>query len=212
MGTEITVISTDEAEKISPSFGAKHFPRRFHQSKEYIREENRLHSLGAGALLYCVLGISEQDISYNPHQKPFIINDGVHFNLSHSGKYVVLATDENEVGVDIEMIRPVNGRIAQKVFQPEELLWMKTHPEEGFFELWTLKESVMKQQGLGFSLSPDSFSVLPLLSGGSITLNETVLYASLIRFDDHIISVCTVHPQKKLTPRILEINRHVLNC
>ncbi len=42
-----------------------------------------------------------------------------HFNLSHSGKYVVLAIADQEVGIDIERVRPYHEATAKKIFSNE---------------------------------------------------------------------------------------------
>lgn len=40
-----------------------------------------------------------------------------HFNLSHSGDWVVCAIDDAPVGIDIEEIKPIDLAIAKRFFQ-----------------------------------------------------------------------------------------------
>jgi len=54
---------------------------------------------------------------------------------------------EREVGVDLEQIRPVHPRL-ERALTAAERQWLTSLPQaerdEGFFRLWTLKESWIK--------------------------------------------------------------------
>ena len=63
------------------------------------------------------------------------------FSLSHTSTHVLCAVGTQNVGVDIETIRPVRAGVAERVCTPEELAAF------GFFELWVLKESYIKVSG-----------------------------------------------------------------
>lgn len=71
----------------------------------------------------------------------------LHFNCSHSGDFVVCAVGERELGVDLEQIRPVRPRL-ERALTAAERQWLASLPQperdEGFFRLWTLKESWIK--------------------------------------------------------------------
>ena len=78
-----------------------------------------------------------------------------HFNLSHSGKYVVLAIADQEVGIDIERVRPYHEATAKKIFSNEiqnaisELCGEEK--DRIFTQLWTELEAKLKVKGIGFS-------------------------------------------------------------
>lgn len=86
------------------------------------------------------------------------------FNLSHSGALAAVAiADGVEVGVDIEMMRPVEPDLASRHFAREELAeidgltgdaWLA-----GFYRCWTRKEAVLKASGHGLGVPLDSFAV-----------------------------------------------------
>ncbi|HPW00855.1 MAG TPA: 4'-phosphopantetheinyl transferase superfamily protein [Oscillospiraceae bacterium] len=103
----------------------------------------------------------------NEHGKPFF-EHGPEFCLSHSGFYAVLAAGEAPLGVDLEAPAAYRSRIAMRCFTPEERVFAESR-ENGFCLVWTKKEAVMKAAGVGFALSPASFSVLenPCAAGGS---------------------------------------------
>ena len=82
----------------------------------------------------------------------------IHFNISHSGKYVVCAVADTPVGVDIEGSRPIKGAVAKRFYSDEENEWVSAAEtpslqEQRFFRLWTLKEAYAKATGEGIALS-----------------------------------------------------------
>ncbi|MBB3126351.1 4'-phosphopantetheinyl transferase [Paenibacillus rhizosphaerae] len=87
----------------------------------------------------------------------------IHFNLSHSGDWVVAAIGPSELGVDVEQVLPVNPGIAESCFSPAELGLLQCLPEEErlgrFYDIWTLKESYTKCIGKGLSQPLDSFTI-----------------------------------------------------
>lgn len=95
--------------------------------------------------------------------KPILINSQKNsFNISHSGEWVVCALcDSGKVGVDIEEIKPIDYKIAQRFFAKKEyerlLKTYKGHQLQYFFSIWTLKESYIKAEGRGLSIPLNSF-------------------------------------------------------
>lgn len=146
------------------------FPERFARAMRFRQRSDRLRCLGAGYLLHQVLGIPEAVLCTNAYGKPYVPDRPGDFSLSHGGDLIVLAVADRAVGVDVEPLGRRHGDIAKRVFKPEEIEWMNAgdDPDRRFFELWTLKEAVMKAEGKGLSLSPETFSVLPALSNAPI--------------------------------------------
>ncbi len=143
-------------------------PKRREKTCRYMKVGDRLRSMGAGLLLRSVLGVeSDEDIVYGVYDKPNLSNDGLHFNLSHGGDYVILASGDCRLGVDIEKLRSFDPAVAERCFTPLECAefekpGLTTEESQAvFFKLWTAKESVMKASGLGFHLPPESFTVIP---------------------------------------------------
>ncbi len=111
-------------------------------------------------------------ISTTERGKPYTENCNIHFNISHSGDMVVCAVSDNPIGVDIEKIKPVDLKIAKKVFNNDELLYLfgttppytfeKTDDIEilrRFFTLWTTKEAYVKFTGTGISENLKELSI-----------------------------------------------------
>lgn len=96
--------------------------------------------------------------------KPYIGSaEHFHFNVSHSGQWVVCAIHDRPVGIDVERIVDVDISLYREhLSAPEYYLLKGARPHmqlELFYELWTLKESYMKQTGLGVQLHPGSFTI-----------------------------------------------------
>jgi 4'-phosphopantetheinyl transferase len=79
----------------------------------------------------------------------------LHFNASHAAGLAAVAVSHEEIGIDIERVRPVPRleRIAHRVFTGPELAeWERLGGEEAeraFFRLWTRMEAHAKWRGGG---------------------------------------------------------------
>lgn len=125
--------------------------KKFFNTKQ---KQKRLQSLGAGLLLNNVLhryGISADTLRMDENGKPIV--NGICFNLSHSGDYVICAVSEKPVGCDIEQIKEAPKQMESRVFSPEEIRCLEQLSSEAynreFFRLWTRKESYLKMKGIG---------------------------------------------------------------
>ena len=125
------------------------------------------------------LGCTSRDISFDclEHGKPFAELDGrpvdTAFNVSHSGRHGLIAIAEDGcLGVDVEervAQRDLEG-IGSMVYGPSERRFLGIAPGRErvqlFYRLWSMKESLIKALGTGFSLSPLGFEIpAPMLRG-----------------------------------------------
>lgn len=99
---------------------------------------------------------------FDYYGKPHLPGINLHFNLSHSGDFIACAVSPTIIGTDVETIQPIDLSIAEHFFSPAEVQDLFRLPEERrmeyFFNLWTLKESYIKAEGLGVSIPLHSFS------------------------------------------------------
>ena len=100
----------------------------------------------------------------NEYGKPLLLEpNGICFNISHSGSWVVCAVDDAAVGIDVEIIKPIDFKVAERFFSGNEYISLMNQPEETrpayFYKLWTLKESYIKMIGKGLSIPLNSFTM-----------------------------------------------------
>ena len=107
---------------------------------------------------------SELEFKYNEQGKPYI-EDGIYFNMSHSGEYVVLAVSDYPVGIDIERIRANRLSVAKRCFcveEYEDIINAETEEEQNnrFAGYWTMKEAYIKYVGKGLLIPLNSFRIV----------------------------------------------------
>ncbi len=127
----------------------------------FKKSEGRKLSLGAGKIIERMLadGKIKAPLTQNENGKPQC--EGLHFNISHSGKYVIGVSSDAQVGCDIELREKAPLEVAKRFFHPSELLHMEQSPDPNiaFWTLWTLKESYMKMTGEGFKQPLGGFEI-----------------------------------------------------
>lgn len=191
----------------------------FHKLLEYVSEEKKQRirkfqrpddakrclfgDLLVKYALFQKIGCNHFVFDINQYGKPFLINyQNIHFNISHSGKWVVCATDVLPVGIDIEEIKPTDLKIAESFFSPSEYTSLLEQPlekrTEFFYSLWTLKESYIKAKGKGLYIPLDSFSISISHDTSQAFLNYPEENYYLYNFkleSDYIGAVCSFnHP------------------
>ncbi|MCR5026927.1 MAG: 4'-phosphopantetheinyl transferase superfamily protein [Methanobrevibacter sp.] len=157
---DVSDLNLSKAYKLLPK------SRRDKMNKFKFDKDKRL-SAGAYLLLDKLLKeekITQPNFKIGIYGKAYISNhENIHFNLSHSGKMVLCAISDMEVGVDIEYIDPtIDLNIAKHYFynrEYENIMNAQNRPDE-FFKYWVLKESYMKYTGLGMNLKLDSFEII----------------------------------------------------
>ena len=105
--------------------------------------------------------------------KPYFAGNGqVHFSVSHSGNFVAVAFGELPVGIDLQQhkCRSFENRedavarhkkLASRYFHPREQAYLENDPWEGFFRIWTAKESFVKRTGRGIDHGFCDICILP---------------------------------------------------
>lgn len=205
--------------KINRNIGKDDFNRLFgHVSEEkkerisrfYRYEDAQRALLGDVLIRYAIckrLGIRDRDLVFgtNKYGKPVLHKpNGIYFNISHSGHWVVCAVDDSTVGIDVEMIKPIDINIAEKFFSRNEYISLISQQEEMqlkyFYMIWTLKESYIKAEGKGLNIPLNSFTIrikgkdISVAAGNKI--QEFYFYQSFLD-SDTVYSVCTLNSSIK---------------
>lgn len=173
--------------------------------------KDRCRSLGAALALNAALqqyGLCERPMEYvlGEQGKPMFRNyPELHFSLSHAGDYALCSMGEQEIGNDIERVRPGKLRVADRFFAEAEKAWiyragLLEEQERRMFRLWTIKESFLKVTGLGMSLPLRDFTVFMeedgtarlhhTLNNNTYYIKEYALPGVFREMTDYKISVC----------------------
>jgi len=142
-------------------------PRRREKIDRYQNRQDKNLSLAAEHLLFYAakdFGLDNILIKEDENGKPYIENSDVYFNLSHSGERVMCAMGRHKVGCDVQKIKPVDTKLAQRFFAKDEYETIMSEQNESdrtkrLVRLWTLKESFSKAVGLGLKMPLNSFCI-----------------------------------------------------
>lgn len=152
--------------------------------------------------------------TYNKYKKPQIIHSLGGFNISHAGNWVICGYNtQGDIGVDIEQIAPINLADYREVLTPSESQSITHGKISKFFQLWTLKEAVIKADGRGFFLSPTSFEIPnPFKNNSQIMLDNKLwfLYSFLIDQNYYIAIASSLTFYKKIQIKQLYLNENEL--
>lgn len=149
------------------------------------------------------LEVPMEDISYELSEfgKPELLVKGkretrIEFNLSHSGKYVVLAVSDKKVGIDVERTKKDRISVAKRCFCKEEyedILLVKEGPDRNrcFQQYWTMKEAYVKWTGKGLVLPLNSFLIRRRENDTSYIEGKDIYLQTLDADRGYVISVCS---------------------
>ncbi|MDV7765838.1 4'-phosphopantetheinyl transferase family protein [Peribacillus sp. CSMR9] len=140
-------------------------------------------------------------IRRNEYGKPYCNEAAFHFNVSHSGSWVVCIVDTKRVGIDIELMTDIDYEALISFFHSFESREMKetTSKKDYFYKLWTIKESVIKNIGKGLSIPLNSFYARQNRQVTSIhfeesTLNDTKFHVKMFDFQENYkLAACALH-------------------
>jgi 4'-phosphopantetheinyl transferase len=143
------------------------------QGLRFLRIEDRLRFVLGRASLRCLLshvtGTKAAELAFDRNEfGKLSLPNAPHFNLSHSGDFVLIGLHKSaDIGVDVEALPAMTDwpKLAESYLTEAERAVINAcaSAEQGtaFMRAWTRKEAVAKALGLGLSLPPASFSVIP---------------------------------------------------
>lgn len=181
------------------------------RARRFRRWQDAQAALIGRLLLIDVIGKGDHSIlgrlEYTYYGRPYI--QGLpDFNISHSGKHVLLACDPfSRIGIDIEETRPINHEEFRSQMTDNEWTRISTSPDplHAFYTYWTQKEAVIKAHGNGLSLPLKSFE----LQDEQTRIGEEVFYVKKI--DIAPGALCYIASDRQLTeeirPRLMVYSR-----
>ena len=127
---------------------------------ETYRGKNLEHMIGEKLLERALRETYGLELSFEPrgkgsHGKPFLtMQPKIHYNISHSGYYVMCFLAEDEVGIDVQEHKKVNYERMLKRMVPKEMIPQileRDDPMQAFYDQWVLREAYIKWTGEGLS-------------------------------------------------------------
>ncbi len=135
----------------------------------HFRPENQIRSLcGDLLVLECLKAHNNTltlPLQYTRAEfgKPYLpLLPNFHFNVSHSGNWVLCATGSIPLGVDIQEERIFKPALLRILSTSEKVFWdsvSNNQKASTLFDFWCLKEAYCKATGQGLRLPLNSFSV-----------------------------------------------------
>ena len=156
------------------------------QKEKAYRYKNEIDQIRSLASSYLINSLSNEPLQITDTGKPYFPN-GPFFNVSHSGKYIIMAVAENEVGVDIEEAIEKDMSSLIRIFNEAEAKMIKEHTD--FYYLWCAKESLSKCIGTGI-IKIKEIPALPL--NGLKTFKGVDYQCQTFIYDKHIVSIARV--------------------
>jgi 4'-phosphopantetheinyl transferase len=109
------------------------------------------------------------------NKKPYWQNDALHFNMAHSGEYVLIAFANTAVGVDVEKTNQLFNydEIMPTCFDQQEINEVNNAPDPLtlFYTFWTRKEALIKATSKGID---NDLPSIPSIAG-TYSVNERLI-------------------------------------
>lgn len=141
----------------------------------------------------------------NINHKPFIEN-GPHFNITHSGKLVVVAFSyTSEIGIDIEKIQNIDVCGIANNFHEHEITHLKNNKYDLnlFYNIWTKKEALLKANGIGIVNGLNKVSVLE----HKVFCTKQWYVQNLSIHSDYKCAICTDYEASSITIKHIEYGK-----
>lgn len=177
-------------------------------------KKDKILSIASETLLrYAIKDYLGKDIELNyiylKNNKPYLKDEKLYFNISHSKEYCIVALSDSEIGCDIEYIDDIDLNIAKRFFTKNEYnnIVNNIDSKNMFYRYWTLKESFVKVTGMGLKLPLDSFEVqinsnIDLIQNFD---NNEYYFKEIDVLKDYRISICNMSKLDDLEIEIVKI-------
>jgi 4'-phosphopantetheinyl transferase len=150
------------------------------RAKRYLqlRDKNRF-IISRAALRIILAGYLNQlpasiEFEIGANKKPFVKNTPVHYNVSHSGDWILIGVANTLIGADVEQVDSAFAYhdIITEYFSPDEINYIAEADNHfRFFLLWTRKEALTKATAKGLD---DDLKFIPALNGEYVVAPELI--------------------------------------
>lgn len=163
------------------------------ECNNFFNKKDKINNVTAFLLLKKIINDIEKNVNfenfcYAKNGKPYIRFSKFTFNFSHSGNLVVCAFNEENIGVDVEIIESVDAIFVDHVYSLEEKnKYAKKLTEPNFFtKVWVSKEAYAKFTGLGIKTEFNKINML--YKNNTFNYRGLTLYRKKIQ--NYFLCVC----------------------
>lgn len=134
---------------------------------------------------------------YTPEGKPYFAEQ-LYFNIAYTNDLIVIAFSERqEVGIDVEQIRPLSWQSFESYFTHEE--WTKIarlkYPSKKLINYWVIKEAASKLTGEGLDIPYHKIKI----KKNTIRLDKIAYHHQELNLLSHCVAhIVTPSPCKNL--------------
>ncbi len=194
---KIYILKNDSYDKLLPFLSEQRLEKINSISNEKVREEKACSYALLRYALFREYGVAEAPVfSYGEREKPYLKDyPEIFFSLSHADGYSACAVSDEEIGIDIQDMRPLKVDISCKICTSEELSRLEGGSSDEICRLWCMKESYGKLTGKGFGEGFHRIETSQLMESGRlriITLENGML-----------LSACGYVPVAEIEPVIV---------
>ena len=133
---DLNVLKIYKMKKINKYYSYKDILRSFVGEMLLIKGLNDFYNID----------YNDVNIVLNDFGKPYIENNNIYYNISHSNDYVIVAFSNNEIGVDIQYI--YGDLNTKKIFCNDDEIKYIGNDINKLFDVYTFKESYIKMLGI----------------------------------------------------------------
>jgi len=116
--------------------------------------------------------------------------DGNYWSVTHKPEYVGGVIASEQIGIDIEKIRPCSKGLFKKTADDREWALVDTDSLTLFFRYWTSKEAVLKAGGTGLT-DLSKCRIVQIIDDNNLIINykNKKWFVEQFFFKDHVASV-----------------------
>jgi 4'-phosphopantetheinyl transferase len=170
------------------------------RAQRYVFEKDRQQYITAHGSLRSILSnylnTSPEQIQFRKtnNRKPFISYPltSLKFNISHAGDKILIGISQEDIGVDIEIIKDdfEFKQLASTYFSTKEQDEIKRSlkPAETFYKFWTRKEAILKASGVGIT---DELKNISVCSEENISLFKNDFFVASFNHENFVGSIAS---------------------
>jgi len=119
--------------------------------------------------------------------------DGNYWSVTHKPEYVGGVIASEQIGIDIEKIRPCSKGLFKKTADDSEWALADTDSLKLFYRYWTSKEAVLKAAGTGLT-DLSKCRIIKIIDDNNLIINykNKKLFVEQFFFKDHVASVVKI--------------------